>query len=482
MSSFTALAVAALGIVHAVPASAQQEATQKAFCPTFGWAEGLWSNFQQPNSQFPVNDTKPNPNKPNDPIPDCNFHMWSFEAFVWATTLNKQNVPRFMTLPTEEDLLSPLLLAGTVHPRTLQLAARSTVGHDLPGYSEGAGAFVQADGNVLVAPNGYPVYTSVHMNPTYFATARKNLIATGDYQKGQPNDTFPLGSAVFKATWLRLATGEPPPAGAFVTQAQVPVLTVQRSHDGYHHPAGAEQVRDRDRGAGRPACGRRHRQPSGISLGHLRAQPQHAASPRQHLLGQRLQLRPATRSTRPTPRTGRPTIAVEPPLSDLQYGDAALLAGHQRRAGKPDRRRKSDERPRQRAVGELAGAGFSAHEKGDKECSRRSGFFQLLSGRHGLDAAQQLTISTATRATRVGSVNLANTTAETFQQFPSNADMSKVQNCFMCHNASSYSFQSSPPPLNNRLVAISHALSVGTDYAVPNMISGNVRMLFFKGQ
>ena len=88
---------------------------------------------------------------------------------------------------------------------------------------------MQADGNVLVAPNGYPVYTSVHMNPTYFATARKNLIATGDYQKGQPNDTFPLGSAVFKATWLRLAPGEDPPAGAFVTQAQVPVLTVQRS-------------------------------------------------------------------------------------------------------------------------------------------------------------------------------------------------------------------------------------------------------------
>jgi hypothetical protein len=60
--------------------------------------------------------------------------------------------------------------------------------------------------------------------------------------------------------------------------------------------------------------------------------------------------------------------------------------------------------------------------------------------------------------------------------------MSKVQNCFMCHNASSYSFQSSPPPLNNRLVAISHTLSVGTDYAVPNMVSGNVRMQFFKGQ
>ena len=87
------------------------------------------------------------------------------------------------------------------------------------------------------------------------------------------------------------------------------------------------------------------------------------------------------------------------------------------------------------------------------------------------------------QSSAVGSVTLANTTAETFEQYPSNADMGKVKNCFMCHNASSYSFQSPPPAqLKNRLVAISHTLSVGTDYAVPNMVSGNVRMLFFPGQ
>jgi len=225
-----ALATAALSVATAATVLAQQPQPTPPpparGCPQMGWSEGLWSNFQQPNSAFPTKDTHDQPNG----VPDCIFHQWSVEAFVWATTLNKQNVPRFMTLPTEEDLLSPLqLLAGTVHPRTLQLAARSMVGHDLPGYTEGAGAFVQADGNVLVAPNGYPVYTSVHMNPTYFATARKNLIATGDYQRGDPNATFPLGAAVFKATWLRLAQGEDPPANSFVTQAQVPVLTVQRS-------------------------------------------------------------------------------------------------------------------------------------------------------------------------------------------------------------------------------------------------------------
>jgi len=137
-----------------------------------------------------------------------------------------------MTLPTEDDLLAPGAPAAAAeeHPRPLKLGARSIVAEEnLPGFTEGAGAFVQADGNVLVAPNGYPVYTSVHMNPTYFNFAKQNLIATGAYQQGPANATFPVGSAVFKATWLRLAPGQVPPAGTFTTQAEVPVLTVLRT-------------------------------------------------------------------------------------------------------------------------------------------------------------------------------------------------------------------------------------------------------------
>jgi hypothetical protein len=45
-----------------------------------------------------------------------------------------------------------------------------------------------------------------------------------------------------------------------------------------------------------------------------------------------------------------------------------------------------------------------------------------------------------------------------------------VQNCFMCHNATSYNFQNYPPKLPSRLVAISHVLAVGSPYAVPNVL------------
>ena len=129
------------------------------------------------------------------------------------------------------------------------------------------------------------------------------------------------------------------------------------------------------------------------------------------------------------------------------------------------------------------GQSFFAHEKNDKKVQPTQWIFAnyylvgtvwMLPNTYNLNSDQ---------TNAVGSVNLANSTAETFVQYPTNADMSKVQNCFMCHNASSYSFQTPPPEqLKNRLVAISHTLSVGTDYAVPNMISGNLRMLFFKGQ
>ena len=75
----------------------------------------------------------------------------------------------------------------------------------------------------------------------------------------------------------------------------------------------------------------------------------------------------------------------------------------------------------------------------------------------------------------VGSVNLANATAETFVQNAKNTPISNVLNCFLCHNASSYSFQTPPPPkLPNRLIALSHVLSYGTAYDVPNSISGKL--------
>src|SRR5882757_3986223 len=191
-------------------------------CPRLGWAEGLKS-YLAPNFPFPTTDTAP------IPTPDCNFHQWSWEAFVWATALIRDpaagtSVPRFMTFATPADLLDTNESVGEPKVRPLMLAARSHAFLGAPGFSEGAGAIVEADGNMLVAQNGYPVYASVHMNKSYFDTAQKNLIATGGYQNQPAGSYFGVGAAVFKATWLRLDSGQAAPVGAYTTQAQVPVL------------------------------------------------------------------------------------------------------------------------------------------------------------------------------------------------------------------------------------------------------------------
>lgn len=140
-----------------------------------------------------------------------------------------------MSMHTPEELLA-LDSPPRVSPehRTLSLGMRSTRG--LP---EGAGAIVEADGNMLVSKNGYPVYASVHMNDTYFEFVKKNLIITGAYQANArdaregPNkeDSIPVGAVVFKATWLRLDEKDSPPPGAFVTEALVPRLSLSLSAD-----------------------------------------------------------------------------------------------------------------------------------------------------------------------------------------------------------------------------------------------------------
>ena len=77
---------------------------------------------------------------------------------------------------------------------------------------------------------------------------------------------------------------------------------------------------------------------------------------------------------------------------------------------------------------------------------------------------------TSDQTSAVGSVDLANATAETFVQNAKNTPISGVLNCFLCHNAGSYSFQNPPPAkLPNRLIAISHVLAIGSPYEMPEL-------------
>jgi hypothetical protein len=463
------LAIAAVGLAGAFSSVAGATPPPPAKnCPNVGWSEGL-NNFLAPNAAFPTSDTK------NIPTPDCNFHQWSWEAFVWATALindpgSSTAVPRFMTLATPADLLNKDENAGEPRLRPLTLAARSETFQGSTGFTEGAGAIVEADGNMLVAPNGYPVYASVHMNKSYFDTAKNNLIATGGYQSQPADSSFSIGAAVFKATWLRLDPDQKPPAGTYTTQAQVPVLETRVT-------PGLVTIQ--------PVPGKFVTVTVALVGLHVVGQtdnhPEFLWGTFEHGMNS-----PATPDNTFTPSAGRKdpksytfykgntpfsqvNIAVDPPALRLDATNQKITpvtnVVQENQTG-------GENQPN--GVGNIFAINSQAQGtvRGFKPPQNVFGNYHLV-GTVWMKPNSYNLNSNQTNA--VGSVDLANSTAETFVQNAVNTPISGVLNCFLCHNPTSYSFQTPPPAkLPNRLVALSHVLAVGTPYEVPNSISGRL--------
>jgi len=433
-------------------------------CPSLGWSEGL-ANYLKTDYPFPTSDTA------NVPTPDCNFHEWSWEAFVWATALvpgpDGTTVPRFMTLPTEEDLLLPNNDAGTVHPRPLKLAARSLVPHGSNGFTEGAGAIVEADGKMLVAKNGYPVYASVHLNPSYFATAQKNLIINGGYTSQPAASTFSVGAAVFKATWLRLDANEKPPAGAYTTKAEVPVLETVTIPGGVTiKPVAGKFVTVTVALVGLHVVGYTENHPEFLwgTFEHAGNSPESpdntfstsGSSPKSYTF-----YKANTSYAHVNKASKPPHLKLNAATQKLTPVNNVVLENQTGGENQPN------------GVGNILTLNTQAQGflKGLKTPQATFATYKLIGTVWMLPNTYNLQ---SDQTSAVGSVNLANATAETFVQYPTNTSMSKVQNCFLCHNPTSYSFQKVPPKLPDRLIALSHVLSVGTPYAVPNQISGAV--------
>jgi len=444
-------------------------------CPSMGWSEGLVNNFMQPKSLFPTKDTA------NLQAPDCAFHQWSWEAFAWAVTLVKDpasgtQVPRFMGLHRLDELLAPPGAAPKkAGPRPLVLGARSLIAHGTAGFTEDAGAIVEADGRMMVGPNGYPVYASVHMNDSYFNTSKANLIATGDYQKNAPNDPYyEVGAAVFKATWMRVDDPSQAPKGAYTTTATVPRLatTTKPNQQGgttiVIAPA-SPAVNDTVTVA-----------LVGLHVvGYTENHPEFLWGTFEHNLN--APMLPdntfTTKGSSPKSYTfytagtsfGSVNKAANPPALVLDEATQKLTPVTQA--------------VQQNATGGESNPGGPSNIRNIN--AQAQGVVAALEDVQNLFANYNL-IGTVWQAantyvagnpaasagdlnkTALGSVSLANTTAETFVQ---GTNSSQMKNCFMCHNATSYSF--SPPTLATSRIAISHVLAIGTDKAVQNQVQGD---------
>ena len=459
--------VAIAFISHAEDKKPVASTNTDSLCPPFGWSENL-KNFLLPNAQIPT----------QAPAVDCDFHEWSWETFIWATALDTNGVPRFLSLPTPADLIANASApASKINNKKgtpkLHLASRL---HNDAGSLEGTGAIVEADGNMLVAPNGYPVYASVHMNESYFTTAKNNLIYNGGYQKNT-TDYFPVGSAVFKATWLRLANGQQAPVGAYTTNAEVPVLTIennivvpQKDSNGaiktvtvkvalvglhvvgitQDHPEFLWATFEHKHNA--PMIPDNTFSPSGsdsnnytfykantpfsqVNIANVPPNPATTQTPVLSFNVNTQQFTPSTNAVQKN-KTGGENFSAQGPqnIANLNASSQTFLNGQSK-----------------------AQATFANYNLIGTLWMHSNTYIDSNPNINKLDQTDG-----------VGSVNLANITAETFEQAATNSSVKDVNNCFLCHNTQSYIF-GEKNPLQARRIAISHVLGENSPaYEVPN--------------
>lgn len=186
-----------------------------------------------PASWFPSSQTKPfDPASFPADATNCDFHQWAWQTFLWLTQDVKGQM-RFTTFPTETDLFDPaeplkkpaLLSAVLAKPRKpLQLKVRSEKEED-GGVVKDINSVAQAGGGgILVDHKGNPVYYSVNFDPVFYDFVQKNQYYDYDkYIAADPTTNYPLGAMELKASWRIVAEGETA-SGSYVTDALVPVL------------------------------------------------------------------------------------------------------------------------------------------------------------------------------------------------------------------------------------------------------------------
>ncbi|MFZ6756151.1 hypothetical protein ACO0K9_02945 [Undibacterium sp. Ji50W] len=440
-------AIIGMALALATPGLYAQSASA-ASCPTQNWATKVLPTFNQPNAQVPT----------AAPQSFCEFHQTTYESFVWATTMIN-GAPRFLSLKTSDQLVTAIPSNKKTGGVTLNLASRNFAPKS--GKSEGAGAIVEADGNMLVGPNGYPIYASVHMNDSYFNTAKNNLIVNGGYQKN--TDNFKVGAAVFKATWLRLGNGLSAPQGSFTTKANVPVLV---NKNGVVQPDGDKTV------VVDVAL-------LGLHVVELtKDHPEFLWGTFEHKLNAPM-LPDGTFSTGGSSPNNftlykAGTLFGQSNIANLSNSNPPKISGTSFDAYTQIFSPTMNVVLNNATGGDTSGTIPLVNTAGQQYLAGQSSVFAnyvmigtvwFAPNAFVMPAAQNMGAEQG-----VGSVNLANSTAETFVQMPQNSFGQTVNNCFSCHNTNSYTFQT--PALTARLIATSHVLPQGAAamYTVPNQV------------
>jgi len=201
----------------------------------------------------------PHLNSPGNP--NCGFHMWAWDTFLWLTTPTNDGGVRFLDFPTDRDLFkpgrapSPLndALEDALERRTLSLLPRVDKGlirdDDASAALESAGGpfdhITQAGSRgMLVDQHGRVVYYGVHFDKDFYNFVRdRSLFTIEGYKAADPALSFPSGAIELKSSWRVLQENETED-GFYVVDAEVHPL---RCRDGGATCKGRDIVLDTSR-------------------------------------------------------------------------------------------------------------------------------------------------------------------------------------------------------------------------------------------
>ena len=169
----------------------EESSTTKNACP------GTPANRDSIATWFPHEDT---PRPSDDSFDDntiCNFHIWSWQMFLWLTQ-DHNGQPRFLSFETPYSVLgieNREVLLPTLHKGT---------------HTENFDEYLQAgpDG-ILVDHNGNPVYYSQYLDENFVQFIKDNDLTNPAAVRALKADTsFTPGVLEIKASWRIVEQGE----------------------------------------------------------------------------------------------------------------------------------------------------------------------------------------------------------------------------------------------------------------------------------
>lgn len=200
------------------------------------------SSCTAPAAWFP-HDQTPKPNDDADFTTNCDFHLWSWQTFLWLTQTAPDGQLRF------EHFARPSILnvsEGSELPPFDQHAESSTL-KLMPRVAKSddptmLGAIQQAGSlGLLVDQDRRAVYYSQYLNRTFYEFVRKHGFQDPEkLANASPTLDFPVGAQELKAAWKIVEDGEDT-SGFYTREAEIALL-VEKDGSVVVDPSRTEKV------------------------------------------------------------------------------------------------------------------------------------------------------------------------------------------------------------------------------------------------